>query len=625
MVGVIKFNSNGSAQIFNGDLTDSIHINKKNTSNALHLDTVLVRGVKTKSGLTDVEVISVEQRHKEEFVGVIQISQKYAFFTADNKKIHVDFYIAKSKINKAKDGEVVVVKLLEWGDSKNPKGEVVKILGDSSDNNTVMHSILEEYGLPYEFSKEVIEESEAIPVDITQEDIISRKDMRNVLTFTIDPATAKDFDDALSVEWVDGLLKVGVHIADVSHYLKEGTELDKEAFKRGTSVYLVDRVVPMLPEALSNGLCSLRPLEDKLTYSAIFTLDKDANIVDEWFGRTITHSNHRFTYEEAQTIIDGNESDLEDKILKEAVLVLDVYAKKLRKIRTKDDSISFSKKEPFFELDKDSKPISLKFKELKDSNQLIEDFMLLANRRVCTLLNGKKSTMIQRCHDRPNIDKLMSLSNFAKQFGYSLDVNDADNLANNLNNLLGEVKGTLEETIISNLVIMSMSKAYYSTKNIGHYGLGFDDYTHFTSPIRRYSDVIAHRLLTNLLDGGKSMDPTKIEVKTKHLSGRENLSQKAQRASIKYKQAEFLSTRIGQIYRGVISSVTDYGIFVDMGENGCEGLFKYDYRNYVTNLSTYSITNKVSGVRYRLGDEIMVVIKSVDILKKEINLSLLNG
>jgi ribonuclease R len=642
IIGVIKFNSSGSAHIYNDDLTDKVYIDKKNTKNAFHLDTVLVRGIVGKKGSIDGEVINVEERFKDEFVGTIQVSQKHAFFIADNNKIHVDFYIPKSKLNNAKDGEIVVVKYLEWDKSKNPKGEVIKILGDATDNNTVIHSILEEYGLPYEFSRAVIAESEAIPTEITEEDIASRRDMRYVLTFTIDPDTAKDFDDALSVQWIDGLLQVGVHIADVSHYLKEGTELDKEAFNRGTSVYLVDRVVPMLPEALSNGLCSLRPLEEKLTYSAVFTLDKDANIVDEWFGRTVTYSDHRFTYEEAQAIIEGNDTDLEDKVkeswgehknlyhviakdLKDAVLSLDTYAKKLRKERTKEDSISFNKKEPYFELDENSKPISLKFKELKDSNQLIEDFMLLANRRVCALLNGKQHTMIQRCHDRPSIDKLMLLSDFVKQFGYTLDVNDTDNLAKNLNKLLVEVEGTLEESVVSNLVVRTMSKAYYSTKNIGHYGLGFEDYTHFTSPIRRYPDVMAHRLLTNYLDGGKAMNPSKVETQSTHLSGRERLSQKAQRASIKYKQAEFLSTRIGQMYRGVISSVTDYGIFVDMEENGCEGLFMYDNRNYSVNLNTYSVTNKSNGITYRLGDEIIVLIKSVDILRKEINLSLLNG
>lgn len=626
--GIIKIKPSGVGAFFNDNYPDGLFVDKKNTGKSLHLDSVTIETFVNKKGGKEGEVISVDERFKEEFVGTIRISNRYSFVIPDNNKIHVDFFVNKKDMLNANEGDKVVVKIGKWT-GKSPNGKVVRVLGDSTDNNTVMHSILEEFGLPYEFPENVIKESEEISKEITEQDIAERRDMRNVLTFTIDPDTAKDFDDALSVEWINGNLQVGVHIADVSHYLKEGTELDKEAFKRATSVYLVDRCVPMLPEILSNELCSLKPHEDKLTYSAVFTLDKDANIIDEWFGRTIIHSDHRFTYEEAQEIIEKyNESKLlinNSTELESAVISLDKYAKKLRAQRSKDDSISFNKKEVKFELDATGKPIGVKFKELKDSNKLIEEFMLLANKRVAYLINSKQLTMIQRSHDRPEYERLLELSNYVSKFGYTLNITDEKNLAKNMNKLMTELKGTPEENLISNLMTRCMSKAFYSTKNIGHFGLAFDDYSHFTSPIRRYPDVIAHRILTKYLNGDKTLTTAKIEGDAAHCSERERLSQKAQRASIKYKQAEFLSDRVNEVFRGVVGMVTEFGMFVELIDTGCEGLVRLGGKNshYECDLNNFSFKNKLTGSEIRLGDEIMVTIKSVDMVRKEIELDLL--
>lgn len=639
--GIIKFKPSGNATFYNENYPDGLFIDKSYTNKSFNHDTVIIDTFTNKKGGVDANVVEIVERFKEEFVGTIQISPRFAFVVVDNSKIHVDFFVKKEDMLDAKDGDKVVVKLHKWKD-KNPSGKIVRVLGSSADNNTVMHSILEEFGLPYDFPSEVIEESENISRVITEEEIKSRRDMRDILTFTIDPETARDFDDALSVEWINGQLQVGIHIADVSHYLIEGTELDKEAFKRATSVYLVDRCVPMLPESLSNDLCSLKPNEDKLTYSAIFTLDKDCNIVDEWFGRTIINSDKRFTYEEAQEIIENKnlvykpqsngpstgtyviENDNINKCY-QSIRELNNYAKKLRLQRSKDDSISFNKKEVRFDLDDTGKPIGVMFKELKDSNKLIEEFMLLANRRVSHLMNKKGLTMIQRSHDRPDIERMRELSNYVAKFGYKIDISDSDNLAKAMNKLMVEIKDTPEENVISNLMTRCMSKAFYSTKNIGHFGLGFDDYSHFTSPIRRYPDVITHRLITKFLTNGGTVSPTKVESESTHCSERERLAQKAQRMSIKYKQAEYLSTKIGEVFTGLVSSITDYGIFVELVDAGCEGLVRLGNKNstYECDLTNYSYNNKLTGNAIRLGDEIMVTIKSVDMIRKEIELELL--
>lgn len=640
--GKISMNASGSAYLVSEQLPKDIYIHKNNTNRALHLDVVKIKIVKGQGREFEGVVLEIVKRFRDEFVGSIQISQKHAFFIPDSNKMPIDFFIPLNKLKDAKDGQKVVVRLTSWKDkAKNPNGEVVKVLGEAGDNEVEIHSILHEYDLPYDFEPDVLAESEAILSEIRQSDIDARRDMREVLTFTIDPADAKDFDDALSVEWVNGQIEVGVHIADVSHYLRPDTDLDKEAYRRGTSVYLVDRVVPMLPERLSNGLCSLRPHEDKLCFSAIFTLDQNATIVNEWFGRTIINSDHRFTYEGAQEIIEGKqhfyESDELDVdggyvktlggMIKDAVLALDKYAKKLRKQRLGEGSITFDKQEIRFKLDENNKPVDLIFKIAKDSNQLIEEFMLLANRRVAYLLNHNDYPDVNRVHEEPSQEKLVALKQFIKQFGYDIKVNTPQEMTSSLNKLLESVKGKAEENIVSNLVVRSMQKAAYSTKNLGHYGLGFEDYAHFTSPIRRYPDVMVHRLLGRYLDAKAAPKMDKLESRCQYLSERERKAQKAERDSIKYMQAIYMSERIGNVYKGLITSVTEYGMFVEIAENKCEGLIRLadiGGDTYSVDMKNYRLVGFNTGRVLRLGDEVLISVVSVDIEKKNINFALIN-
>ena len=629
--GRLSMNASGSAYLVNNDLPKDIYVNKNNTNKALHLDTVKVRLIEGNGRSIEGEVIEVLERFRVEFVGTIQISPRYAFFIPDTNKIPIDFYIPITKTLGAKDGQKVVVKLVKWkDDAKNPNGEIIRIIGDAGEHETEIHSILEEYGLPYDFDSDVIAESEAIPEIISQSEINKRRDMRNVLTFTIDPADAKDFDDALSVEWVNGELYVGVHIADVSHYLRPDTELDKEAYARGTSVYLVDRCVPMLPERLSNGLCSLRPHEDKLCFSAVFKLDQNGHVLEEWYGRTVINSNHRFTYEEAQEVIEleklpepknGPFSELFN-----AIIHLDKIAKKMRKTRLSKGSISFDKQEVRFKLDENNKPIDIIFKVGKDSNKLIEEYMLLANRHVAKFLNSKGMVSVNRAHDKPNEEKLNNLKKFIKQFGYDIKTQDPVEITKTLNKLLEDVKGKPEENMIDNLVIRTMQKADYRTKNIGHYGLGFKDYTHFTSPIRRYPDVMVHRLLARVLEGKAAPKLGKLEAKCVYLSEREKKAQKAERDSIKYMQCIYMSKNVGKIYKGIVTSVAEYGLFVEIEDNRCEGFIKLSNiggDSFVADVTNYRIVGTNTKEIIRLGDVVMVVIKSVDIEKKNIDLTLL--
>ena len=620
-------NASGSAYLVNHDLPRDIYIHRNNTNRAFHLDTVKINVVKGHGREFEGVVTEITQRFREEFVGVIQITEKYAFFIPDSNKMPTDFFIPKNKLKGAKDSEKVIVKLTNWKEgSKNPNGEIVRVLGSAGDNEVEIHAILHEYDLPYEFEQDILAESEAIPAEISQSDIDERRDMRNVLTFTIDPADAKDFDDALSVEWVDGQLQVGVHIADVSHYLRPDTDLDKEAYRRGTSVYLVDRVVPMLPERLSNGLCSLRPHEDKLCFSAIFTLDQNAAIVDEWFGRTIINSDHRYTYEEAQDVIESPFTAKQGDKLFNAVKELNIYAKKLRKQRLGEGSITFDKQEIKFKLDENNKPVDLIFKIAKDSNQLIEEFMLLANRRVAYVLNHNEYPDINRVHDEPNQEKLVALKQFIKQFGYDIKTTSPKEITNSLNALLASVKGKAEENIVSNLVVRSMQKAAYSTKNLGHYGLGFEDYAHFTSPIRRYPDVMVHRLLGRFLEKKPAPKLDRLEGRCVYLSDRERKAQKAERDSIKYMQSIYMSERVGNVYEGIITSVTEYGIFVEIIENKCEGLIKLadiGGDTFIVDMKNYCARGHNTGETIRLGDKVHVIVQSVDIEKKIINFTLL--
>lgn len=638
--GRLSSNSSGSAYLVSDDLPKDIYIHKTNTNHALHLDKVNIEVIAGQGRALEGKVIDIIERFRTEFVGVIQITEKHAFFIPDSNKLPIDFYIPLKKTLGAHDGQKVIARIVEWKDgSKNPNGEILRILGDAGEHETEIHSILEEYGLPYDFPDDVIAEANIIPTEITEAEISKRRDMRNVLTFTIDPADAKDFDDALSVEWVNGELFVGVHIADVSHYLRPDTELDKEAYARGTSVYLVDRCVPMLPENLSNGLCSLRPHEDKLCFSAVFKLDHNGHVLDEWFGRTVINSNHRYSYEEAQWVIE-NPNTVKKNInvgpsvpdyefqCNRAILELDKIAKKMRKVRFSKGSISFDKQEVRFKLDENNKPIGIVFKVGKDSNKLIEEYMLLANRHVAQFINSKGLPNINRAHEKPNEEKLASLKDFISQFGYDIKIDTPEETTITLNKLLMDVRGTAEEDMITNLVVRTMQKANYSIKNIGHYGLGFANYSHFTSPIRRYPDVILHRLLGLYLDENKTIMPKleKLENRCLHLSEREKKAQKAERDSIKYMQCIYMSEHIGKVFEGIVSSVAEYGVFVEILENKCEGLIKLSEisgDSYQVDTLNHCVRGFNSGDKIRLGDMVHVVVSSVDIEKKNINLSMI--
>lgn len=649
--GRISVNASGSAYLVSPDLPKDIYLHKSNTNKALHLDTVKIRIIEGKdnSRKLEGEVIEIVERFRTEFVGVIQVNAKHVFFIPDSRKLINDFFIPKDKLLGATDGQKVIVRLTEWkDDAKNPNGEIIRILGNAGEHETEIHAILEEYGLPYDFEEDVLAEARAIPIEIPQAEIDKRRDMRDVITFTIDPADAKDFDDALSVEWVNGELFLGVHIADVSHYLRPDTELDKEAYARGTSVYLVDRCVPMLPENLSNGLCSLRPNEDKLCFSAVFKLDHNGSVLEEWFGKTVINSNHRFSYEQAQEIIEnkgiiykpeangptiGQYADDISNVNKcyQVIRDLNKIAQKMRKSRLKDGALSFDKQEVKFDLDENNKPIGIKFKTAKDSNKLIEEFMLLANKHVAQFINKKELPNVNRSHDKPNEAKVEALKEFVKQFGYEVKNSSPEETTKSLNQLLKDVRGTAEADMIDNLVVRTMQKATYSTKNIGHYGLGFKDYSHFTSPIRRYPDVIVHRLLGMYLDTERVSKTVpkieKLEGRCLHLSEREKKAQKAERDSIKYMQCIYMSENIGKVFQGIISSVTEYGVFVEILENKCEGLIKLSNIEgdaYTVDMNNYTVKGHNTGKKLRLGDVVHVIVSSVDIEKKNINLSLIN-
>lgn len=638
--GVLHFNKNGSAYLISEESSKDVYIGRKHTNKGLHLDEVEVEITRNKDGKLEGKVVRVINRFKKEFVGTLEVSDRFAFLIPDSPKMNIDIFIPLSKLNGGVDGQKAVAQLTKWNDNaKNPNGKIIEVLGEAGDNDVEIHSILHEYGLPYKFEDDVENEANSIPLEIPEDEIAKRLDMRDVLTFTIDPDTAKDFDDALSVEWVDGNMRVGVHIADVSHYVRPDTALDKEAYKRGTSIYLVDRVVPMLPERLSNGVCSLRPHEEKLCFSAIFTLDHNGHILDEWFGRTVIHSDARFTYEQAQSIIETGIFDLEMQLdvlgqtsgeipnqLRDAIVSLDKTAKKMRGKRFTRGSISLDQREVKFKLDESAKPIGIEFKVSKDSNKLIEEYMLLANKRVAHYLNKRSIPIPNRIHAEPDEIKLASLREYIKQFGYEIKTDSAENITRTLNQLLIDIKGTPEENVIGNLVVRTMQKAEYSTENIGHYGLGFVDYAHFTSPIRRYPDVILHRILNSVLTGGSLMKVGKLESRCSYLSRREITAQKASRDSIKFKQCEFMSDKIGKVYEGVIVSVVNYGLFVEIKETKCEGLVRLSEiggDTFSVDMDNYCAVGYNTGEKIRLGDEVHIVVKSVDIERKNIDLTLI--
>jgi ribonuclease R/exosome complex exonuclease DIS3/RRP44 len=642
--GEIDMTNQGDAYVVVEDLHTDIFIPQKHLNTAFHKDIVevYVADLKPHGRKSKGEVTKILKRNKTKFVGKIEIDQRFAFVVIQDPKMYTDFFIDKSDIKGAKNGELVLIEMTKWQSGKDsPNGKVIEVLGTPGEHNTEMHAILAQYDLPEKFPKEVEDFANNIDTGITPKDINARRDMRGELTFTIDPASAKDFDDALSFKVLEnGLYEVGIHIADVSHYLEKDSILDEEAYSRATSIYLVDRVVPMLPEVLSNDACSLNPNEDKLTFSAVFTLDQNAKITDQWFGRTVIHSDYRMAYEEAQYVIDTEDNTIDESVsltqktyqvkteLKEAILQLDKLVKKMRTKRFKNGAISFDKIEVNFKLAEDNEPEGVYFKTSKDANKLIEEFMLLANKKVSEFIGkqGKNKstpkTFVYRCHDEPSEDRLQALDNIIGKFGYQLNFKSQKTLSQSLNKLLKDVEGKNEQNLVDTLAIRTMSKAYYSTQNIGHYGLAFPYYSHFTSPIRRYPDVMAHRLLQHYLDGKPSENATVYEEKCKHCSAMENLATNAERDSIKFMQVKFMQKHEGEIFTGVISGVTDFGMFVELIENKCEGMIRLrdlpgDY--YIFDADNYEVVGKKTGQSYRLGDEIEVRVKKADLIKRNLD------
>ncbi|WP_435253936.1 ribonuclease R [Tenacibaculum sp. A30] len=646
-VGTLDVTSNGNAYFICDDFEHDIFVPSVNLGKGLHNDTVKAYVYnKRRSNKQEADVVEIIDRAKTEFVGVLQMNKNFGFVVPDSNKMYADIFISQSKLNGAEDGDKVVAKITDWPEnSKNPFGKITQVLGKPGDHDTEIHSILLEYGLPYEFPTEVENEASELPIEITQEEIAKRRDMRGDLTFTIDPKDAKDFDDALSFTKLEnGNYEIGIHIADVSHYMQPKTILDDEAYDRATSVYLVDRVVPMLPEMLSNGVCSLRPNEEKLTFSAVFEMNEKAQVVNQWFGRTVTYSDKRFAYEEAQAIIEtkGNiipedvsltgESYEVDETIVEATLKLDELAKKMRKKRMKSGAISFDKIEVKFHLDKNANPTGVFFKEAKDANKLIEEFMLLANKKVAEfvgLSGGKPSnkTFVYRVHDEPDVEKLASLQNIVSKFGYKINTETRQKTSDSLNKLLSDVHGKGEANMVETLAIRSMSKAEYTTQNIGHYGLAFDYYSHFTSPIRRYPDVMTHRLLQHYLDGGNSPKAEIYEEKCKHSSKMEELASKAERDSIKYMQVKYMQDHKDEEFEGVVSGVTEWGIYVEIKSNKCEGMvrikdIKDDY--YIFDEKQYAVVGQSTKNMIQLGDEVVVKVKHTDLERKHLDFNLIS-
>ncbi|WP_291107983.1 ribonuclease R [Flavobacterium sp. UBA6195] len=635
--GIVDMTSRKTGYFVCDELEDDVFIPFINLNHALDGDKVKAYIYNRRSSRKpEAEVLEILERKKTEFVGVIDIQKNFAFVTTANAKMYTDIFIPKNKIGDAEHGDVVLVTLEDWPKkADSPFGSVIKVLGKPGEHNTEIHAILAEYGLPYDFPIEVEAYANKIDTSITEEEIKKRRDMRDVLTFTIDPKDAKDFDDALSFQVLEnGNYEIGVHIADVSHYLQEGTILDDEAYKRATSVYLVDRVVPMLPEVLSNFACSLRPHEEKYTFSAVFQLNNKAEVLDAWFGRTVTYSDQRFAYEEAQSIIEtksdvipaeisltGSEYSVPKPIV-DATLKMDELAKILRRKRMAAGAISFDKVEVKFNLNEEAEPIGVYFKQSKDANHLIEEFMLLANRKVAEFIGKQKKTFIYRIHDEPNEDKLINLQTVIAKFGYSINFKSKKDISNSLNNLLSEVVGKKEQNLVDTLTIRSMSKAAYSTENIGHYGLAFDYYSHFTSPIRRYPDVMAHRLIQHYIDGGKSVSEEDYEEKCQHSSQMEALAAQAERDSVKYMQVKYMQDHKDQEFLGVVSGVTEWGIYVEIIENKCEGMVRIreirdDY--YTFDDKQYALIGEVSKNIIQLGDEVYVKVKNADLVKKQLD------
>jgi len=628
ITGTVQMKRSGSAYIISEETKDEVYVNGKNLNRALNGDKVKVYVYSRREGQKMVgEIVEILEQRERTFVGTLERSSGYYFLIPDNRDMPYDIFIHPKNLKGAEEGQKVVARITDWPQgAKNPFGEVVDILGVSGTHEAETHAILAEFELPYKFSPRVLQAAELVPREITGEEMAGRRDFREAPTFTIDPADAKDFDDALSIKRLpNGNWEIGVHIADVSHYVKPFSEIDKEAYARGTSVYLVDRVVPMLPEKLSNELCSLQPHTDRLCYSAVFEMDDKAEVLSQWFGRTIIHSDRRFSYEEAQQIIETGEGDMKGEILQFHRL-----ASILRQNRFKEGSFSFERVEVKFHLDEQGRPTGVYFKESRESNWLIEEFMLLANRRVAERIGRVRKgqhprTFVYRIHDRPDPEKLQSFSNFIHQFGYSIKTASHKSIAESMNRLLADIEGKNEQYIIENLAVRAMAKARYSTQNIGHYGLGFEHYTHFTSPIRRYPDLMVHRLLDRYLAGEPSENQQKTETACVKASTMEERAVNAERASVKYKQVEFLQDKIGQTFEGIISGISEWGFYVELTENHCEGMvpmrdldddfYEYDDRNYC-------LTGVHTRRRFTIGQKVRIEISRANLLKRQLDFRL---
>jgi ribonuclease R len=624
--GTVELQPQGFAYINSEEVERPVLVSARNLNHAMDGDKVrLILYARRKKHDIEGEVTEILERSKTHFVGTVEVSQNFAFLIPSGKA-GFDIFISKENLNGAKNGQKAIAEILEWpAKSRSPFGKIVEVLGDTGNNDAEMHAILAEFELPHRFPEKVNKSAEKIPFEIPEEEYKNRRDFRNITTFTIDPADAKDFDDALSIRHLENNnWEIGIHIADVTYYVISGSLIDEEAQSRATSVYLVDRVIPMLPERLSNGVCSLRPKEDKLCFSAVFELDDSGHMLNQWFGKTVIHSDKRFSYDEAQEIIEKKEGELSEELLK-----LNELAQKLREERFKQGSIGFERVEIKFNIDENGKPLSVYFKESKDANKLIEEFMLLANKKVAEFVGKPKQrknskTFVYRIHDKPDPEKLESFNSFIHRFGYNIKLTSANAISNSMNQLLNHVKGKKEQNVVETLAIRTMAKAAYSTRNIGHYGLGFEHYTHFTSPIRRYPDMMVHWLLEKYLKDERSASEQKYEDLCKHSSDMETRAANAERASIKYKQVEFMQQHVGEVFRGVISGITDWGIYVEL-ENKIEGMVpirELDDDFYIFDEKNYSLNGRHKNKKYQLGDDIVIKIWRTNLEKKQLDFRL---
>lgn len=626
--GTVDMKQTGKAYIISKDCEEDIYVAANNTNRALNNDRVKVFLFPRRKGRKlEGQIVEILERGNKQFVGKLEVSSKFAFLVPDNTSMTVDLFIPLNELNGAKNGEKAIGEITDWPEhSKNPFGKITQVLGKPGNNDVEMNSILASYDFPLSFPKKVEKDADKIQLEIPAKEKKGRKDFRNITTFTIDPKDAKDFDDALSIRKLkNGNYEVGIHIADVSHYVKPGSQLDEEAYSRATSIYLVDRVIPMLPEVLSNKVCSLRPNEEKLTFSAVFEIDANANVKNRWFGKTIINSDKRFTYEEAQQIIETSKGEYQDEVLK-----LNELAQILRKQRFDKGAIAFHSTEVKFELDEKGHPIRAYVKEQKEANMLVEEFMLLANREVAEFVgkpSGKEKpkTFIYRIHDEPNPEKLSTMAEFVSKLGYKMNIGSRRGISNSFNKLFKEIAGKGEQNMIESIAVRTMSKAEYSTQNIGHYGLSFKYYSHFTSPIRRYPDLMVHRLLFHYLSGGNSAVATEYEDKAEHCSDMERKAMEAERESIKLKQAEYLFDKVGEEFQGTITGVSKWGIFVELDESHCEGMvslktMKDDF--YYLDEDNYRVIGHKNHEVYQLGDTVNIIVKNVDLAKKQMDFEL---